>query len=272
MKYDDNHLPELTDDEFQSIVKILHQQSGIRLDHSKKAMVRSRLMSRIDATQTSTFMGYLGYLRSNLSKENEFFCNALTTNLTSWFREAHHFEHLKSEIENSAKKRGRNFRIWSAACSTGEEAYSAAMSADCANRSSILDIKVLATDLNTKVLNRAEIGKYAASSVRDIPTHCSHLYDVDEGEDVLEVKSKIRRMIDFKPLNLLANWRFSQEFDAVFCRNVLIYFDREQQVELTQMLVSALKPGGILYLGHTEAHLGSNPLLLPSGKTIYRRK
>lgn len=272
MKFDDNHLPELDEGEFQSIVKLLHQLSGIRLEQSKKSMVRSRLMGRIDATSSVSFSGYLDYLKANLAKENEFFCNALTTNLTSWFRESHHFEHLKTEIDERVKKRGRSFRIWSAACSTGEEAYSAAMSAECANRSSVLDIKLLATDLNTKVLDLGKKGIYQANSARDIPADCAHLYDVDNASDTIEVKSKVRRMIDFKPLNLLGNWRFSQEFDAIFCRNVLIYFDRDQQIELTQRLVSALKPGGILYLGHTEAHLGSNPLLLPSGKTIYRRK
>ncbi|MDH3659456.1 MAG: protein-glutamate O-methyltransferase CheR [Alphaproteobacteria bacterium] len=201
--------------------------------------------------------------------------NALTTNLTSFFREAHHFDHLKDEaLPTSLERDGggnRRIRIWSSACSTGEEPYSIAMTLlDSKVDLNRLDVRILATDLNTDVLEQARAGRYSAAVMTKCPESCRrHVQLAADGSG--QMRAAARDLISFKQLNLLGNWPMKGQFDVIFCRNVLIYFDTQTKTWLVDRFVKVLKPGGWLYLGHSESASGNHPNLELIGRTIYRK-
>lgn len=204
--------------------------------------------------------------------------NALTTNLTSFYREAHHFDHLRTvvlpEFKDQSSKNGRRLRLWSSACSTGEEPCSIAMTlleSGIDRRS--WDVRVLATDLNTEVLASASAGLYSSEVCEKLPAKLRQRFiDQQPRGDKYPVKQEVRDLIIFNQLNLLGNWPMRHPFDVIFCRNVLIYFDAETKSKLIDRFIGLLKPGGWLYLGHSETLNNNNHGLTLSGRTIYRRE
>jgi chemotaxis protein methyltransferase CheR len=210
--------------------------------------------------------------------EIEHLVNALTTNITQFFREPHHFEHLRSHVlaaRAAESPRRPRLRIWSAGCSSGQEPYSIAMSlADALHPIEGWDALVLATDIDTNVLNRAAAGLYPMDEAMQIPESYRKrfLRRVPGHHDRMQVADELRRLIRFKPLNLHEPWPMKGPFDVVFCRNVVIYFDKPTQHKLFNRFADILAPGGILYLGHAESLIGLTDRFEICDKTVYKRR
>jgi chemotaxis protein methyltransferase CheR len=260
--------------EYRSVCDRVYALAGIKLGDQKQDLVYSRLSKRLRALGLDNFESYLKLLDSSEGQnEIEFMLNALTTNLTSFFREIHHFDHLKGEALQKSVDRGadRSLRIWSSACSTGEEPYSIAMtvleSGFDPRRS---DIRILATDINTDVLEQAALGEYSSTIMSKCPSNYLEYFQKKPNGNG-EVKSSVKNLIRFRQLNLLGNWPMKRKFDIIFCRNVLIYFDNQTKARLVDRFVDALKPSGWLYLGHSESASGVHPSLKASGRTVYRK-
>ena len=262
--------------DFCSIRDKVYELSGIRLGDQKFDLVYSRLARRLRALGLHDFNAYLKHLDGpEGAAELERMLNALTTNLTSFFREAHHFDHLRKTALGSclARRRGqdRRLRLWSSACSTGEEPYSIAMTIlESGIDVSRMDLRILATDLNTDVLEQASLGQYSAQVMAKCP-EAYRRYFKPNPDGGGQIKASIRDLISFRQLNLLGRWPMKGPFDIVFCRNVLIYFDTETKHRLVNRFVDILKPEGWLYLGHSESASGDHPQLELIGQTIYRK-
>lgn len=267
---------ELSNADYRSICDKVYELSGIQLGDQKFDLVYSRLTKRLRAHGLADFRSYLELLDSSKGEvELERMLNALTTNLTSFFREAHHFDHLKNTaLSSSLEPQGgqdRRLRIWSSACSTGEEPYSIAMTLlDSKVDMSRADARILATDLNTDVLKQARTGCYSASVMSKCPSSCRRYFQL-AADGSGQMKPSARDMISFRQLNLLGDWPMKGPFDVVFCRNVLIYFDAQTKSWLVDRFVNILRPGGWLYLGHSESASGNHPDLELIGRTIYRK-
>lgn len=266
----------LSEAEYRTIRDRVYDLAGIKLGDQKQDLVYSRLTKRIRALGLADFASYLEFLDDPQGQhEVEQMLNALTTNLTSLFREAHHFDHLINEAIRSSldqqKGPDKRLRIWSSACSTGEEPYSIAMALmESKINWSNIDARILATDLNTDVLKRASLGRYNATILAKCPAAYRTYFQPTSG-GVNEVKALVKNLISFRQLNLLGNWPMKGQFDVIFCRNVLIYFDNETKTRLIDRFVNILKPKGWLYLGHSESASGNHPSLIPTGRTIYRK-
>lgn len=277
---------ELTEVEFSSIRKLVFENTGISLSPSKKELVKRRFTPRLKELGMGNFASYIKHVKNNHEKEITSFCNAITTNLTSFFREDHHFEFLKAEAlpvilkRNSMK--GRKLRVWSAGCSTGQEAYCLAMTL----RTSVpgigkWDVKILASDLDEKCLKTAANGSYPAEGFEKVPQKLISKYFFKKEEVVnrqtktlLQANDELKSMIAFNKLNLMDSvWPMKGKFDIIFCRNVFIYFDKETQVELMKRYSMLQSPGSYLCLGHSESI--ANPKAVGYklvGKTTYIRE
>ena len=266
----------LHETDYRSICRRVYDLAGIKLGDQKQDLVYSRLTKRLRTLDLPDFASYLALLdEPNGADEVEYMLNALTTNLTSFFREMHHFEHLKDTGLPSAldQQQGhdRSLRIWSSACSTGEEPYTIAMTLlESGIDLSRIDTRILATDINTDVLKQAAAGRYSQSVLSKCPGSYGSYFQAssDGGGDI---KDEVRKFISFKQLNLLDDWPMKRQFDIIFCRNVLIYFDNKTKSQLIDRFVNTLKPQGWLYLGHSESASGSHPSLTSTGRTIYRK-
>jgi chemotaxis protein methyltransferase CheR len=263
---------QLLDEDFRFLAERAKALAGIELPPHKRELVYSRLTRRLRQLNLNCFSDYCKLLTGEESKqENGHFINALTTNLTSFFREKHHFDHLYEALREwltaSASPR---LRIWSAGCSRGMEPYSIALTCREALQQRPVDLKVLATDIDTKVLNHAVAGIYTADEIQAVtPDQCSrYFHEVDDG---YEVDDSLKSLIIFKQLNLMQPWPMQGRFDAIFCRNVLIYFSKETQYELFARFAGLLKPGGFLYIGHSETMRGHEHLFASCGRTIYQK-
>jgi chemotaxis protein methyltransferase CheR len=260
---------------FGALRDLLHAHSGIALASHKLTMVQSRLAKRLRALGLRTYEEYLERLGGPQSAEWPEFVNALTTNLTSFFRERHHFDRLP-ELLKPAAAASRRIRIWSAGCSTGEEPYTLAMTLAKAFGPSHA-IQILATDLDTAVLDTAAAGIYPMARIEDLAMEWKRLAFL-KGTGPLEgrvrVRSELRQLITFQQLNLLGEeWPVGTEpYQAIFCRNVMIYFDKPTQRQLLRRFHSLLQPEGLLFVGHSEALLDANLGFQSLGQTIYRRK
>jgi len=266
----------LSDAEYRSIRDRIYALAGIKLGDQKQDLVYSRLTKRLRALSLPDFTSYLKMLDGPQGREEiEFMLNALTTNLTSFFRENHHFDHLKSvalpACIDEQKDIDRHLRIWSSACSTGEEPYSLALTLlESGIDLGRLDARILATDINTDVLNQASQGRYSATvTAKCPPPFKPYFRSSPDGES--EISADAKKLIAFRKLNLLEEWPMTRKFDVIFCRNVLIYFDNQTKTKLVGRFVDALKPQGWLYLGHSESASGVHPALEPNGRTIYRK-
>jgi chemotaxis protein methyltransferase CheR len=258
---------EFTPADFERVRKLIHQQAGISLAPSKQDMVYSRLARRLRATGLKTFAAYLERLEKGDKGEWEAFVNSLTTNLTSFFREAHHFpilaEHLKKKAGNTP------FRIWCSAASTGEEPYSIAMTV-LETLSSPAQVSIIASDIDTNVLNTASLGEYGADRVdRMAPERLRRFFD-KRGERYV-VKPELKRLISFQRVNLLdSSWPVRGPFDVIFCRNVMIYFDKPTQYKILSRFAPVMQNDGLLVAGHSESFLHAADLFHSTGKTVYQ--
>ncbi len=259
-----------TDDDFDRIRRFIHQRAGIALNPSKKDMVYGRLVRRIRALQLPSFTAYLERLFSERGGEElEHFVNALTTNLTYFFREEHHFPILADHL----RSRSGEVSIWCCAASTGEEPYSLAMTAlETASSGARLNVNIVATDLDTNVLRVGAEGIYGAEAINKLPAGMANRYFDRVDDQRWRAKPALRQMIRFQQLNLVdTQWSVRGPFDAIFCRNVMIYFDRDTQLAVLRRFAPLLKPDGLLFVGHSENFYHATDLFRLRGKTVYER-
>ena len=267
---------EYTWDDFNFLRRISNQHSGILVPDDKFDMFYSRLSKRIRVLGFTRFKQYCEYLDSHSDQEFTEFINAVTTNLTSFFRENHHFEFLTKTLipELLTKRRAqRQIKVWSAGCSTGEEPYSLAMTL-LENVPEGWDIKILATDLDTNVLATAAEGIYTSDRIGNITEERLQRW-FQKGTGVqankIRAKAQLRQVIHFKQLNLMQEWPMKGFFDVIFCRNVLIYFDKETKMRLANRYAGLLNEDGHLFIGHSESlHQLDTPFTLV-GNTIYKK-
>jgi chemotaxis protein methyltransferase CheR len=260
--------------DFRRVRDLIAKLAGIALAEHKENMVYNRLARRLRSTGIGSFSEYLDLVEQPDAAERGQFVNALTTNLTSFFREGHHFEMLGTyaAARRRAAPGGGRLRVWSSACSTGEEPYSAAIvlrEADC-------PAEIIATDIDTEVLRRAQRGNYALDAVDSVsPERLRRFFlkGVGPNEGRIMVRPELQAMVRFSPCNLQGNdWPAGELFDVIFCRNVMIYFSRESQRQVLDRFIRVLRPGGLLFVGHSESYATGHAALLNCGKTSYERR
>lgn len=259
--------------DFEQVRSLLYQRAGISLAASKESMVYSRLARRLRALRLTSFGQYFTYLQQH-EDELEQFTNALTTNLTSFFREEHHFPMLAAHLQRLYREQRRPLRIWCTASSTGEEPYSLAMTAVEAFDSSKPPVTILASDIDTKVLAHAAAGIYELerlSGLHEPRKRRFFLRGRGSHEGQARVKDELRQLLQFRQINLLApDWPVKGGLDAIFCRNVMIYFDRPTQLQLLERLMPLLQPQGLFFAGHSESFGHAGHLVKLIGRTVYR--
>jgi len=271
---------ELSEPQFNEISDLVKSLCGINLHDGKKELVKARLTKRLRKLNIRSFAEYMDLVRGDTSgAELTNMLDALSTNLTSFFRENEHFEYLANQIlptivDRSAQT-GRRLRIWSAGCSSGEEPYSIAITANekIPNVQS-WDAKILATDISTRVLARAAKGVYDADRIKTVsPQARSRYFECIETrpERLYRVTDSLRTMVHFARLNLMDRWPMQGPFDVIFCRNVMIYFDKATQGKLINRFYDLLAPGGTLFIGHSESLAGVKHQFRYAQPTIYQR-
>jgi chemotaxis protein methyltransferase CheR len=274
----DNHASQILDrgplppKVFQALRDLLHQHSGIALAPSKLTMVQSRLAKRLRKLGLTSYEDYLELLKDPAADEWTEFINALTTNLTSFFREGHHFTRLVDLVRPSFE-RTRNIRVWSAGCSTGEEPYTLAMTLMKAFGPKA-SIQIIATDLDTAVLETAAKGVYPLERIESLPIawkQFGFLKGKGPNEGTVRVRPELQALVSFQQMNLRdAAWPIEGPLQAIFCRNVMIYFDRPTQRNLLARYHRLLEPDGLLFVGHSESLLDNTIGFQSLGQTIYR--
>ena len=267
-----------SDHDFNELRALVKRVSGISLAESKRELVYGRVSRRLRALGLKSFGEYRQLLEDPGAPELTEFCNALTTNLTSFFRESHHFDYLRDEFLSplrSGARRSDRIRIWSSACSSGEEAYSIAMTvAETIPDWRQWDIKILATDLDSDILARAKRGCYNAERVKGMePKRLARFFTEgrDGAERSYQVVPEIAELITFKQINLMHALPMTGPLDVIFCRNVVIYFDKDTQRGLFSRMANLQRPGHLLFLGHSETLFKVTEDYSLIGKTIYRR-
>ncbi|MBV8466174.1 MAG: chemotaxis protein CheR [Burkholderiales bacterium] len=257
-----------TQADFERIRKLIYDYAGISLNDSKHDMVYGRLAKRLRANNLNTFQEYLALLEKGNEAEWEAFINSLTTNLTSFFRESHHFPILLEHLRSQRNVGGLN--IWCAASSTGEEPWSLAITAAEAFDQLRPPVKIVATDLDTNVLKTAQAGVYSADKVDKLTQQQLQRFFVKRPDGQFEVRAELREIMSFRRLNLVEPmWSVRGPFDAIFCRNVMIYFDRPTQLKILQRFAPLLRPNGLLFVGHSENLYHAASLFRLRGKTVY---
>ncbi|WP_233840711.1 protein-glutamate O-methyltransferase [Dyella sp. 2HG41-7] len=271
--------PLLGDAEFQFLRDFVYQYCGISLSDQKRQLVQGRLQRRLRALGLKDFKGYCDLLRSEPDGEMGELASAISTNVTSFFREMHHYDLLIDELLPrwlQEKKDGGRLRIWSAGCSTGEEPYALAMVlAEALERTgSKVDARILATDLSPQALEQARAGMYPLDRMGGISDERRRRWFL-RGEGRYEgyacVHPRLRELVTIQPLNLLSDWPMRGPFDAIFCRNVVIYFDKPTKQRLFSRYAGLLEQGGYLFLGHSESMYGLTDSFELVGRTVYRK-
>lgn len=260
--------------DFDRVRKLIYSKAGIALADSKEEMVYSRLARRLRALRLDSFKVYLDGLEADTNPEEwQAFTNALTTNLTSFFREAHHFEALKKFLR--AQPAGKRVRIWCSAASTGEEPYSLAITACEAYDTLTPPVAILCTDIDTNVLATAERGVYSMDRIEKLPVEQRRRYFLKgkgSTEGQCRVVEPLRQLLTFRQLNLLdAPYPMRGPFDVIFCRNVMIYFDKPTQLAVLRRMIPLLSQDGLFFAGHSESFFHAADLIRSVGRTIYRR-
>ncbi len=236
-------------------------------------MVYSRLVRRLRALKLTSFKDYCEFVSGpDGDQEMGNLVNAITTNLTHFFREGHHFEHLRGEVLQPMMQTGkRKLRIWSAGCSSGMEPYSIAMTVKHTLKDTTAwDVKILATDIDTNMLDRGKVGAYPIEEYENIPAPYRSFVTKNDDEQTMQMSQDLRKLIAFNHLNLLENWPMKGQFDAIFCRNVVIYFDKVTQTKLFNRMADMLSPDGFLYIGHSENITKICHRFELIGRTVYR--
>lgn len=259
-----------TSSDFERVRTLLYQHSGIKLSDHKKDMVYSRLGRRLRSTGLRSFQEYLSLIERDKGDEWESFINSLTTNLTSFFREPHHFPLLAEHLQRQSR---RPLRIWCSASSTGEEPYTLAMTAIDAFGSAKPPVEIIATDIDTNVLAKAQAGIYPIDRVAKLPDDLLKRFFLKGSgrwEGCVSVRNNLRDLIKFHQLNLLdSKWPLTGTFDVIFCRNVMIYFDKETQYKILARFEPLLEPEGLLFAGHSESLHHAADLFKLRGQTVY---
>lgn len=269
----------LTAEDFRTIAQAMHTDAGIHMPESKATLVYSRLARRLRALGLESFRAYCALIQSNDgADERQRMLAALTTNVTRFYREPHHFQHLKTKVLPgllAKAARGESVRIWSAGCSNGQEAFTVAlvilsMMPDAASR----DVRILASDIDPNMIEEGRAGIYDETALTDVNTDLRRrFFDTAKihGREGWSVNSDMRKLVSFRELNLFAKWPMKRKFDIIFCRNVAIYFDQEHQANLWSRFASTLMPKGHLYIGHSERLAGSaGALFVNDGITTWR--
>ncbi len=267
-----------TKSDFRRVAKLVDRYAGISLRAEKEALVYGRLARRLRKLGLVRMRDYLDLLSDESTEEFTDFVNAITTNVTSFFREDHHFEYLGraflSEFYRTTNH-PRRFRVWSAGCSKGMEPYSIAITLqEAMERWGFMDARILATDLNSAVLETAREGIYDIEAIEDVSKERREKWFRDLGreeEGLTRVHPTLQQLVTYRKLNLMNQWPMSGPFDAIFCRNVVIYFSRETQHALFDRFADLLRPGGLLILGHSETLGHSSGRFESCGKTIHRK-
>ena len=267
----------LTDKDFNFIKKLVSDNTGIVLSDAKRSMVYSRLTKRLRSLSIPDFAGYCQLIKDG-DGGGEFvnFVNAITTNLTSLFREKHHFDHLAGHLIpywQKTRNIEKRIRIWSAGCSTGEEPYSIAITLlEHFHDIRQWDVKILATDLDSNVVAKAKSGVYASERIDGLPDKLAKKWfkrGKGEHDGMVKVNPALQELITFKQLNLLESWPFKGGFDLIFCRNVVIYFNKDTQRVLADRYANVLKDDGTLFLGHSESLFKVSDRFKLLGNTMY---
>jgi len=269
-------VPSLEPRDFQRICRLIERHTGIALGQSKHTMVYARLSRHLRALGFNRFSDYLDCLESGQHPDQwQEFINALTTNLTAFFREPHHFQQLRQQLQASQATASRPLRLWSCATSTGEEAWSMAITA-CETFGSLNPpVRILATDVNTQVLEIARQGIYRQERLDGLDESLRRRYFL-RGNNVhaghCRVRPVLQALVEFRPLNLLASrFAVAGPFTALFCRNVMIYFDKNTQRIVLSQLLAHMDQHSLLYTGHSENYLHASDLIVPCGRNVYRR-
>lgn len=262
-----------TDADFDRVQSLIYKRAGISLHDGKHAMVYSRLSRRLRDTGYQSFKDYLSWLEATDGPEWQEFINALTTNLTSFFRERHHFEIFADLLKSKPTAPG--WRVWCNAASTGEEPYSIVMTA-LDSLGPRANFSLAASDIDSKVLATAANGVYRLESLKGVDPQQTQKYFLrgKGGNDgMVRVKPELRQKIEFLMVNLIRDdWPFRDPFDVVFCRNVMIYFDAQTQRSVLERIHRVMKPGALLFVGHAENFSESKDLFTLKGKTVYERR
>jgi chemotaxis protein methyltransferase CheR len=267
----------LSQPEFDRLRELVREHTGIALSEAKRQLVYGRLARRLRALQMDSFAEYIELIEAGDATELEEFVNAVTTNLTSFFREPHHFDYLAEALPGIvARDAGSHrLRIWCCAASTGEEPYSIAMVLrEAENLLRGWDVKLLATDLDSAVLATAAAGIYTSERFQAMdPKRMARFFDRGTGPQTgkLRAREELRNLITFRQLNLMHEWPLRGPFDAIFCRNVVIYFDKATQRTLFERMATLQRPGDLLFLGHSESLYRVSDRYELIGRTIYRR-
>lgn len=246
-----------TEADFRKIAAIVHGEAGIVLTEGKTNLVYSRLAKRLRLIGLRTFRDYCALVESEEGRdERQAMIAAMTTNVTRFFREPHHFafirDHVLPGLVTKARKGGR-VRIWSAACSSGEEPYSIALTfLDMLPEAAKMDVRILATDIDTNMLARGREGGYSASVLSGIPTNLHKWLEVERHAETFSIGPVAKKLVRFNELNLLGSWPMRVKFDIIFCRNVMIYFDEATQNRIWSCFADVLQPHGVLCIGHSE--------------------
>jgi chemotaxis protein methyltransferase CheR len=267
----------LTDSEFDRLRQVVRELTGIALTEAKRELVYSRLARRLRKLKLSSFSEYCAMVEIGHGDELQELTNAITTNLTSFFRERYHFEQLATEaLPQLIKDRAatRRARIWSAGCSTGEEPYSLAIVLrEAFERLSNWDVRLLATDIDSKVLETAAAGTYPEERLKgpDAARIARWFTQVENDATHRIARDELKSLITFKQLNLFDTWPMKGPFDVIFCRNVVIYFDKDTQRKLFDRMADIQEPGGWLFIGHSENLFNVTKRYKLVGRTVYRR-
>lgn len=261
--------------DFAFLRDLIMREAGIHLNEQKRSLVEGRLAKRLRHHGMRSYREYVELLRERDAdgKERLEFVNCITTNKTAFFREQHHFDFLRHEVIGADPSRA--LRIWSAACSTGEEPYSIAMTVGTSNGRRNADIRILATDISTRVLAEAQSGRYPEARLSTVPEARRRTCFTSvsaEGETFYEVKPELRRLVMFRRLNFKAMpYPIRGTFDVIFCRNAMIYFDRPQRERMVREFARLLRPGGYLLVGHAETLIGMSDCFRVIRPSIYER-
>ena len=265
------------DADFEAIRAQVKSLTGINLTRQKRELVYGRLAVRLRALGIRTFREYRAVVAGD-SHEQVRMCNAITTNLTAFFREPHHFEHLRDQVLPAFRERSgeRRMRIWSAGCSSGEEPYSIAMTVlEALPEAQDWNVKILATDLDSDIIATAATGTYPPDRVKGLSEARLRRFFTEQkerGRSTFVVRPEVRRLVTFKQLNLMQTLPMSGPLDVVFCRNTVIYFDKDTQRDLFARMAPLQRPGDLLYLGHSESLLSVSDAYESIGRTTYMRR
>ncbi len=268
----------LTDEEFGKLRDLIYELAGIKLADGKKDLVYRRLSGRVTKLGLDSFSAYYDYLMQDSQNELQSFCDSLTTNFTSFFREQHHFDFLQQQylpgLTETASRRDKRLRIWSAGCSSGEEPYSIAITLrDHFRDLDSWDAKILATDLDTQVIETCKAGVYTDERLEKVPPAArKRWFSANAAQPgTFRVSPRLQSLITFKQLNLMSPWPMKGPFDMIFCRNVIIYFDKQTQARLVDRFADLLADGGYLVIGHSESLLNVSERFELTGKTVHRK-